>query len=55
MPVGEQCSAFVGEINNVVDRFRQEFNLPVSAVIGCLEMVKLGIFHEAMEEEDDED
>lgn len=55
MPVGEQCSAFVGDINRVIDRYRAEFNIPVAAVIGSLEMVKLEIFTEAMKQEEQDE
>ena len=44
----QQISAFVLEIGSVVDRFRMEFDLPVASVIGCLEMVKMDIFNEEM-------
>jgi hypothetical protein len=52
----EQIKAFVGELQAVVERFRNEFDLPMASAIGCLEVVKLAIFEEIMQsdEEDEE-
>jgi hypothetical protein len=44
MDQSEQITAFVHELQAVVTRFRKEFELPVASAIGCLEMVKLGLF-----------
>jgi hypothetical protein len=48
----EQIEAFVGELQAVIHRFRSEFNLPVATAIGCIEMVKLGLFGDEMEDDD---
>jgi len=44
----EQNRAFVIELQAVVDRFREEFDLSTAAAIGCIEMVKLGLFQDAI-------
>ncbi len=46
MDQAEQTLAFVSEIQKVVDRFRQEFDITNATAIGCLEIVKLSIFQE---------
>lgn len=51
MSEADQVKAFVHEIGAVVDRFRSEFDLTVAAAIGSLEIVKLALFKEAMDDE----
>ncbi len=41
MDHNEQTDAFLYELQNVVNRFRTEFDLNHATIIGCLEMVKL--------------
>lgn len=54
MTDAEQSKAFVLELTAVVHRFRMEFSLTNAAAIGCLEMVKLSIFTEIMENDDED-
>lgn len=51
----EQIHAFTAELMGVLDRFRSEFDLPTASAIGCLEMVKLSVFHQAMKDQDDDE
>ena len=48
--------AFIRELNRLVDRFRDEWDLTYAEAIGCLEMVKLEIAREdpSGDEEDDD-
>ncbi len=54
MTNGEQIDAFTGEIERVILRFRKEFNLPLAAAVGALEIVKFDLMHD-ISHEDDED
>lgn len=38
MSIPEQMEAFAGDIENVVDRYRAEFNLPALSAVGVLEL-----------------
>jgi len=40
----EQVAAFVEDLEKVVDRYRQEFDLPLASVLGSLEALKLHLF-----------
>ena len=40
----EQIQAFADEVTALVERYRQEFDLPVAAAVGVLELVKLDIY-----------
>ena len=51
----EQIQAFVSELQSVIDRFRAEFDLPMATAIGCLEFVKLSLFSETMNGDEDDD
>lgn len=39
-----QIDAFQNDIDNLIDRYRQEFDISVAAVIGVLELAKLDIY-----------
>jgi len=41
----EQIAALAVDLNQVIDRYRAEFNLTLAAAIGTLEVVKLELFH----------
>lgn len=55
MSDAEQTRAFVQDLQSVIQRYRSEFNLTYAQVIGGLEMVKLGMFTEAMATQDGEE
>lgn len=40
----DQIQAFVADLGKVVDRYRQEFDLPLASVLGSLETLKLHLF-----------
>jgi hypothetical protein len=41
MNINEQTDAFLFELQNVVNRFRAEYDLNHATIIGTLEMVKM--------------
>ena len=50
-----QIDAFYSELDKLIDRFRNEFDLSVAAVIGCLELAKLDIYRdEVLDNEENE-
>jgi len=51
----EQIAAFGNEVANVIDRFREEFDLPYSSVIGTLQIHIAQLSAEALKEDADED
>ena len=50
----QQIDAFANDLARLVNRYRAEFSLPVAAVIGTMEVVKLELFLEAKEMGDDQ-
>lgn len=54
MTIPEQMVAFATEIENVVDRYRAEFDLPAMAAVGVLELMKARLIRDAMSEDDGE-
>lgn len=40
----EQIQDFVSELVRVIDRFREEYDLPLASVLGGIEMVKIDLF-----------
>jgi len=55
MTQGEQAEALAADILKVLDRYRDEFDINVSTVIGVLEMVKLNLFRTELEDIDTDD
>ena len=55
MTNGEQIEAFVTDVQRVIQRYKDEFNLPVASAIGALEMVKLALWKEQTDDSEDED
>jgi hypothetical protein len=45
----KQLQAFAGDLERVIDRYRNEFNLTLSEAIGTLEIIKLALFKEHSE------
>lgn len=45
----EQLEALAGEIGNVIDRFRSEFDLPVVSVVGVLELHKANLLQDLLD------
>lgn len=41
MNINEQTDAFLFEMQAVINKFKQEFDLNHATIIGCMEMVKL--------------
>ena len=41
MNINEQTDAFLFEMQAVVNKFKQEFDLNHATIIGCMEMVKI--------------
>lgn len=52
MTDSEQISAFVSEMHKLIDRFRAEYDLPVASILGAIECVKLELF---VNEKNDQD
>ena len=55
----EQTTAFINDLEAVIDRYRAEFDMNCASVIGALEIIKLSIFNEGVaikpdDEPDDE-
>lgn len=50
----EQADAFTDELERLIDRYREEFDLQYYAVIGILDMAKAQLLHEALFEGDEE-
>lgn len=55
MKTCEQIKAFGQEIDNLVERFRSEFDIPYAAVIGVLTFKANALGLEAMDLDDEED
>ena len=57
MSDAEQISAFAAELDALVERYREEFDLTYAAVVGALHMKAFEICREAEEplEDDDDD
>jgi hypothetical protein len=51
MDTNEQTDALLFELQNAVNRFRNEFDLNHATIIGCLEMVKLDYLTEPSDDE----
>lgn len=49
----EQTEAFAGELDNLIDRYRQEFDLSYCDVIGILQMKTWLLCAEATDDEHD--
>tara|TARA_R110002167_G_scaffold127432_1_gene309053 strand:- start:268 stop:465 length:198 start_codon:yes stop_codon:yes gene_type:complete len=41
MNINEQTDAFLFDLQGVVNKFKQEFDLNHATIVGCLEMVKI--------------
>lgn len=56
MKPGEQINALYDELDKVITRFHREFDMPVGAIVGTIEFLKLNLFREAVKnhEEDEE-
>lgn len=56
MDLTEQGEHFLTELNALVSRFANEYDLPYSSVIGILEIKKLDLYNQLVDqlEEDDE-
>lgn len=52
MTIPEQMVAFATEIENVVDRYQAEFDLPAMAAVGVLELMKARLIRDAMTGDD---
>lgn len=53
MNTQEQINHFGDEIDNLVDRFRSEYDLPYAAVVGVLQMKSHLLMQEAAGREDE--
>ena len=47
------CDHFVADIRILIDRMRSKYEMNYAEVVGCLEIIKQGIFEEMKDEEDD--
>jgi hypothetical protein len=57
MDHNEQTDAFLYDLQNVVNRFRTEFDLNHATIVGCLEMVKIDYLTDSFDvafEQDDQ-
>jgi hypothetical protein len=50
MNINEQTDAFLFEMQHVVNKFKQEFDLNHATIIGCIEMVKIDYLVEPTDE-----
>lgn len=55
MNISDQIDAFALEIDTVIDRFIAEFDLPNAAIIGALEMAKMNLFQDMLEQSQTDD
>lgn len=55
MIIPEQMRAFAGDIENVVERYRHEFNVPACAIVGVLELIKANIINGLIDSADEEE
>jgi hypothetical protein len=46
----EQLRAFAGDLERVIDRYRNEFDLTLAEAIGTLEIIKLVLFNQETNE-----
>lgn len=51
----EQIEAFTGDLLKVVDRYRQEFQLPLASAVGALEIIQHNLLRDALNDADEED
>lgn len=48
----EQTRALMEEIQRTINRFRSEFDINYATTIGAIEMVKIGLYLEAHEDDE---
>lgn len=49
----EQIFAFADELDNLVDRYREEWDLPIASVVGCLFCKAQLLVQEAADRQDE--
>lgn len=54
MDQGKQQDQFYEELNKVIDRYIDEYDLTIASAIGTLEMIKLELFMDQVIEPKDE-
>lgn len=55
MTQNTQQDQFYLELNNLIDRFRSEYDLTVASAVGVLEVVKMELFMGEMEQNEEEE
>lgn len=55
MSQAEQQNAFTSDLEKLVTRYRDEFEMTVASFIGCLELVKADIMLEVLLTDEEED
>jgi hypothetical protein len=48
----EQAQHLVNELTAVIDRFRSEYDINYATAIGCLEIIKMDLYREGVEDDD---
>lgn len=48
----EQAQHLANELSAVIDRFRAEYDISYATAIGCLEIIKMDLFREGVEDDD---
>lgn len=51
----EQIDAFSSDLFNLIDRYRQEFELPLASVVGTLQLASHHLLREAIDNAEDDD
>ena len=49
------CEHFVSDINRLIERLSQEYDMSYAEIVGCLEMVKQEVIDDAFAESDEEE
>ncbi len=48
------CDHFCEEVELIINRMRQEYEMTYAEVIGCLEVIKMGLMNEALDQDEGE-
>ena len=50
----QQVLALAGDLRKVIDRYKTEFSLTVASAVGCIELLKLDLYREQCERDEDD-
>lgn len=51
----DQQEVFSKELEKLIDRMREELEITNASIIGCIEIIKMNLYQEALEDEDEDE